>query len=89
MAKSKVSEKGTKKQEDIKELLDTVSYDLFDELYGEFGVFLDRVNLLTKLGMSYGDFEGVMDVICYIAEHETKRIESFFDRAISERRQTS
>ena len=65
--------------------LDTVSYDLFDEMYCHYGVFLDRLNLLTKLGMSYGEYEGVLDLICHIVEHEAKSVDSFFDRAISER----
>jgi len=86
MAKSKISEKDTKEQESNKAPdLGTVSYDLFDGLYHHSKLFVARLDLLSKCAYASGEYERVMDLICYFIEQEQGAVEPFLNRAINEK----
>jgi hypothetical protein len=85
MAKSKVSEKDPKKQEDIKAILGTVSYDLFDNLYNHHENFVSRVNLLAECAISDGKSQPLMELICYLTEQDHGDLKPLMDRARAER----
>ena len=86
MAKSNVSQKDTTRQEAIKTFpAGVVSYSLFDELYSQHKLFIERLDLLFECAYETGKFEGVMDLISQILEREKGKAEPLFNRALSEK----
>ena len=82
MAKSKVSQR----QEPIKTFpAGVVSYSLFDTLYSQYKIFIERLDLLSQCAYSTNKFEGVMDLIFQIIEQEQGKAEPLWDRALSEK----
>ena len=75
MAKSKVSQKDTPRQEAIKKLsVGAVSYSLFDEFYHDIYSLLRRLKFLADAGFAYEkDMPTVLDLIeILVLDAETK-----------------
>ena len=80
--------KDTPRQEPIKTFsAGVISYSLFDDIWGHYQSFIGRLDLLTECAYETSKHEEVMDLICQIIKQGQEESETFWERALSERKE--